>query len=246
MSIQKQSILISIIIILFFSCKHQPVVPPDNSGITTTPTDTTKIVKDSTTKQIDLTGTPCNADTAYFTDVLPLFVSNCALSGCHNSTSKRSGYQLDSYANIIRVGLKAGSSSGSAVYNSMANGSMPQGRSMLITQNVVIKKWIDQGAKNNSCNPSYGTCDTTSVKFSVYIAPLIQNQCQGCHNQVSLQGGISLSNYTEIKNSLKGGRFWGSIAQLNGYVSMPQSGAKFSSCQLNKIDAWIKRGGLNN
>lgn len=145
-----KSILVSTTILLFFGCKHQPLVTPDNNSTTTTPTDTTKIVKDTTTTGV-LTGVPCSKDTSYFTDVLPIFISYCASAGCHNASSKRSGYELDSYANILSKGIKAGSSSGSTVYNSMTNGSMPQGSTMSSDKIAAIKQWIDEGAKNNTC-----------------------------------------------------------------------------------------------
>ena len=34
--------------------------------------------------------------------ILPLFQSNCAKSGCHDAASQLDGYVFDSYANIVR------------------------------------------------------------------------------------------------------------------------------------------------
>ena len=39
-------------------------------------------------------------------DILPIFNSNCAVSGCHNKTKAEEGYILDSYQNIVRKGIR--------------------------------------------------------------------------------------------------------------------------------------------
>ena len=143
----QKSILILIFLLFIFSCKHQPLITPDSTDTTgtTTPTDTTTVKKD-TVKSLT-----CNTDTIYFTDVLPIFISNCAFSGCHNASSKRSGYELDSYASITSHGIKPGSASSSVVYQDITSGFMPPGGNMPSGQTALIKKWIDQGAKNNAC-----------------------------------------------------------------------------------------------
>ncbi len=142
----QKSILILLFLFFMFSCKHQPLVTPDSTSTTgTTPTDTTTIKKD-TSKTLT-----CNTDTAYFTDVLPIFISNCAFSGCHNAASRQSGYELDSYASITSHGIIVGSASTSVVYQDISSGYMPPGGNLPSAQTALIKKWIDQGAKNNAC-----------------------------------------------------------------------------------------------
>jgi hypothetical protein len=69
--------------------------------------------------------------------------------------------------------------------------------------------------------------------------------CFGCHGVTSPRVHISFTNYTQINASVKTGKFWGSVAQLTGYVKMP-TGSKLQSCELDKINAWIKRRALNN
>ena len=242
-------ILTTLVFAALISCKHQPI---DTSTLVVNPVDTTTKTPVDTTKvttpkdTVDLTGTPCNKDSVYFTDILPIYISACASAGCHNATSHRSGYQLTDYAHISTEGIKPASPSSSFLYTVIQNGSMPPGGGVSSAQLALINKWITQGAKNNSCNPSYGACDTTKVTFAAYVSPLIQNQCQGCHSGTAPGGGIILTNYTQIKASVTEGRFLGSIQQLAGYKAMPQSGQKFSICEINKISAWIKSGALNN
>jgi len=231
---------------VFMECKHEPLTSPGGT-VVVTPTDTTQTPVD-TTKKVDSSqyvGVPCNTDTAYFTDVLPLYVSYCASGGCHDAGSRRSGYQLTDYTHIVS-GVSKGNPNGSPVYTAIATGRMPPGQSVSATQLALIKKWITQGALNNSCNPNYGVCDTTAVKFSADIMPVIQNSCVGCHGTSNPGGGISLTNYAQVKASVTSGRFYGSLIQASGYYAMPLNGSKLSSCELNKINAWIKRGALNN
>ena len=139
----KKNILIPVFIFFMVGCKHQPLVAPDTT--TATPTDTTTIKKDT------LSSLKCDTDTAFFSDVLPIFISNCASSGCHNAASKRSGYELDNYAAITSHGIKARSSSSSVVFQDIISGYMPPGGNMSSAQTELIKKWIDQGAINNAC-----------------------------------------------------------------------------------------------
>lgn len=233
----------SIISIMSIGCKHQPLVTP------------TPVVKDTTSittvvDKGDSTGWRCSADSVYFQyDVLPVLVSACARSGCHDAITREDGYQLTDYANTMKKGVTAGNANNSKLYKEIANGSMPpsgSGITMTQAQKDIIAKWINQGAKNLTCNPNYGKCDTVGgAKFAAYVQPIVKNKCEGCHTGAGAGGGIKLTTYAEIKASVATGRFWGSIAQLAAYSPMPK-GAKLSACELAKIDSWIKRGALNN
>jgi uncharacterized membrane protein len=226
---------------LTVACQHEIVAPTT----TTTPTKTDTIV----VRKDTIIGWKCSADTVYFLyDVQPILVSACSQTGCHDALSKASGYQLTDYVQTMKKGIVAGQATSSKVYAEIFNGSMPprsSGITMTQAQKDIVAKWINQGAKNLSCNKSFGVCDTTTVKFAGFIQPLVQNQCQGCHGTTNPSGGISLTNYTQIKASVQTGRFWGSIQQLSGFVKMPV-GSRLSDCELNKVNAWIKRGALNN
>jgi uncharacterized membrane protein len=220
------------------ACKHDIVAPT-----TPVPTDTIVVRKDP------VIGWKCSADTTYFLyDVQPILISACSQTGCHDALTKASGYQLTDYVQTMKKGIVAGQATSSKVYAEIFNGTMPprsSGIKMTQVQKDIIAKWINQGAKNLSCNPSFGVCDTTTVKFAGFIQPLVLNQCQGCHGATNPNGGLSLTNYTQIKASVQSGRFWGSIQQLAGFVKMPV-GSRLSDCELNKVNAWIKRGALNN
>jgi uncharacterized membrane protein len=237
------SILFSFLLFLMtISCKHQPTINPEPI-----PIDTTSV---TTAVKGDSTGWKCSADSVYFQyDVLPVLISACARSGCHDAVTRAEGYVLTDYANAIKKGVSAGRATNSKLYTVIAEGSMPpQGSGITMTQaqKDVIAKWINQGAKNLNCNPNYGKCDTIGgAKFAAFVQPLVKNKCEGCHTGSNAGSGIKLTNYTEIKAAVATGKFWGSVSYAAGYSAMPK-GYKLSACELAKIDAWIKRGALNN
>jgi uncharacterized membrane protein len=235
--------LLAMAIIATIGCKHEPLVVVDTIKKDTTSIATVILKNDST-------GWRCSVDSVYFQyDVMPILVSACARSGCHDAITRESGYVLTDYANTMKKGVVAGKATSSKVYTEIVNGSMPpRGLGITVTaaQQATIAKWINQGAKNLNCNPNYGKCDTVGgAKFATFVQPIVKNQCEGCHIGTGAGGGIKLSTYTEIKASVATGKFWGSIIQASGFSAMPK-GAKLSACELAKIDSWIKRGALNN
>ena len=77
---------------IIFACQNDkntplPIIPVEIPGSTTPPT----------------TNVICNPDTVYFKQkILPLIVSNCAMSGCHDAISKKDGVVLTDFTNIIK------------------------------------------------------------------------------------------------------------------------------------------------
>ena len=225
------------------SCRHELVLPFDG----TDPQDT---VPPPPVDSGDYTGVPCSPDTVYFINqILPLIVSQCARSGCHDALSHKEGVVLTDYQNIISTGkVKAGNPNNSKLYT-VLNKSDPQERmppapdaALTTEQKNLIKKWIEQGAKNNECNENYGGCDTTNVTYANFVSALMANQCMGCHGAVNPSGGIKLSTYAEVKSSGLSGRLYGSVAHVAGYKAMPDGAPAMSPCFVNKIKSWVDKG----
>jgi uncharacterized membrane protein len=234
------AILFSVIastLLLPYSCKHDP-----DPFVINDPVDTTG----------NNTGTQCSPDTVYFVQqVLPIFQSSCAKSGCHDAGTAEEGIILDSYANIIATGgIKVNDPTSSKIYEAMTEDDSedrmppPPAAPMTSAQLTLISKWISQGAKNNSCLES--GCDTTNVKYSTHIKPLIQNSCQGCHSGASPGGGIELATYAGVKAIADNGQFIGAISHLTGYSAMPKNGNKLSDCQIKMVNIWINQGAPEN
>lgn len=230
---------ITVLLLGLMSCQHDLII------IEQPPTDGT----DST----DTSGNTCDPDSIYFAkDVLPILATSCALSGCHDAQSHEHGVALIDYSRTISTGqVRAYNPSNSKLYRSLLeNGEdkmPPPPRTPLTSEQIsIIKKWIEQGAQNLTCNPDAAGCETANVKFSTFIQPLIVNRCQGCHNNASTGGNIFLRNYAEIKATALNGSLYGSVSHAAGYSAMPKVGARLSSCELAKIQAWIDAGAQQN
>lgn len=228
------SIGLFLIILVSSSCKHEPDL------ITIIPADTTSTG-----------GNKCNPDSIYFVqEILPVFQSGCAMSGCHDAASHKEDIILDSYSNIMATGkIKISNPADSKIYKVLTeNGEdrmpPPPAAPTTAAQQAAILKWISQGAKNNSC--SQLGCDTVNVKYTTHVKPLIVNYCQGCHSGSNPGAGIDLSSYSGVKAIADNGKFIGSISFLNGYSSMPKNGNKLSECQINMVKIWINQGAPNN
>ncbi|MDP5169653.1 MAG: hypothetical protein NWR72_05365 [Bacteroidia bacterium] len=193
---------------------------------------------------------PCDPDTVYFAkDVLPILISNCAMTGCHSTASHREGVILDSYANTIRTGdVEPGKPNNSEIYEVLfASGEkrmppLPAAR-LSQDQSDIIKRWIEQGAQDLSCDDA---CDTSAVTYSGDVRPLVDNYCTGCHSGSSAGGGIQLADYAGLKAIADNGSLFGSINHDAGYKAMPQGGDKLDACSIATIKIWIAAGSPQN
>lgn len=229
---------------LIFSCEREPVFIG-----TLTPEDTL----DPGDTLPGPGGHPCDPDTVYFAQqILPILMSNCAMSGCHDKTSHEEDVILDSYASVRNTGgIKLNDPKDSKLYKVLLitdpNDRMPPPpmAALPAAQADLILKWIQQGAQNLTCD---GGCDTAQVAYAASVWPILDLHCKGCHSGTAPSGGIALSNYSEVKASADNGSLWGSISHLSGYVAMPypEGSAKLSECKLRTVRLWIDAGAPNN
>lgn len=221
---------VSTLIIIAGSCIHDSFIDPTslNNGEISTPGCTTS-------------GTVC-----FESSVLPIFLSSCARSGCHDAATHEEGYVLDNYSNIVRKGIKPGDANDSKLYEVLfksGDDRMPPDAPLSQAQKDSIAAWINQGAKNTvNCNCS---CDPAKFTYAAIIQPIITNQCVGCHKPGSLGGNIDLSTYSLVKVQVDNGKLLGSVTQSVGYSAMPK-GSKLSDCQIIQIKNWISAGAPNN
>jgi len=199
----------------------------------------------------DTTGTggntPVVARACFTRDILPVIVSKCASTGCHDATSHREGYNYTTYASIISS-VSAGNPSGSRLYrvitNSGGENKMPPSSSPQLTVAEIdsIGKWIGYGALNENCGE---VCDTINpVTFSATIWPVIQTSCLGCHSGTSPSGNILLASYSNIATLASNGTLLNSL-KGSGVPQMPV-GSSLSSCRIRQFQIWINNGFLNN
>ncbi|MBU6158476.1 MAG: hypothetical protein KGP35_05530 [Bacteroidetes bacterium] len=203
------------------SCKHEPVTNL-TEGITP-----------------PVQGAP---EICFESHVLPIFVSNCAKSGCHDAASHRENVRTYDYAGI-RKGFTPNNPYESKYWEVIMSGEMPPDAPLTKAQKDSIYKWIVQGAKNTTNCAS--SCDLSATNYSSVIVPILESSCYGCHNANNQSAGLNLKDYNVVKTIALNGRLMGSVNHEAGYSPMPVGG-KLSDCQIQQLDKWIQAGALNN
>lgn len=240
--------ILGILVSLFFfvSCLNDKNAPlPDQPIVVDTTTTTNPVLPAGPAV------TSCSPDTVYFHQtILPLITSNCAKSGCHDAISKKDGVILTDYTNIMRE-VKVASPASSDLYkclNETGEDRMPPAPAaeFSLANKGLVLKWIQQGAKNNSCVATAVNCDTTGVSFSATVFPTLKTYCTGCHSGATPSAGIDLNSHAAVKVYAANGRLMGSINHAVGYKPMPSSTSKLGTCEISQIKAWIAEGTLNN
>jgi Na+-translocating ferredoxin:NAD+ oxidoreductase RNF subunit RnfB len=239
---KKISLLVVLALVIVFGCRHHP----DDTPITTNTTGGGTNTGGGDTTHVVTNPHPCSPDTVYFTNtILPLIISNCAMSGCHDAATHAEGVRLYDYTHIMNY-VVAGNASQSNLYGILFNGMPPAnaGGSLSTAQINEIATWINQGALNNSC---IADCDpNATITFSGILWPIVQANCTGCHSGSSPGGGISLTNYTTVHQSITAGSFMNSLHGSNGAIIMPQGTSGLPSCQIDQFQAWLDAGAPNN
>lgn len=209
-------------------------------------------IRDTTFLPPPDTSHPCDPDTVYFEmDVLPILMSSCGKSGCHDATAQ-DGVRLDSYeavmtSNVIRPGNPNDSELYEKILETDPEKIMPPPPDSPLdpAQMEIIRKWIAQGAQNLYCDAA---CDTVNVTFNGTIWPeIIQKHCFGCHNGPNASGGIHLENYNDVSaaaNILPGqpGSLMGAITHAAGNSPMPQNQPQLPDCKISQVRNWISLG----
>jgi len=96
-----------------------------------------------------------DANVSYSQHVQPLFNTTCALSGCHDDATRQSNLSLTSYQNATaRPGIIVPGNADGSILVQRIDGrlqpQMPYQRQPLNSNQINgIKKWINEGAKNN-------------------------------------------------------------------------------------------------
>lgn len=89
-------------------------------------------------------------------------------------------------------------------------------------------------------------CDTTAVKYSTSVLPVLSSNCISCHGGSTPSAGIGLDTYAGVKMQVDNGRLWGAVSHNSGYSAMPKNSNKLNACSLAKIKIWIDAGAPNN
>jgi hypothetical protein len=178
-------------------------------------------------------------------DILPVIVSNCATTGCHDAATQKEGYNYTTYPSTMKS-VRAGNPGNSKLYQviniTSGENMMPPTGQLTTAEIDSIGKWISYGALNETCGE---VCDTINpVTFSGTIWPVMQSACTGCHTGASPGGNIVLANYSDVKITATNGSLMNSL-RGTGVTKMPK-GSSFSACRIRQFEIWINNGSLNN
>ena len=91
-----------------------------------------------------------------------------------------------------------------------------------------------------------GLCDTTAVRYSIDVKPIVDANCVSCHAPGGQQEGSPLLTYDDV---VKYTGVMGSSAlvdRTNGTSSLMPPSGKMSACNIAIIAAWVSQGSLNN
>ncbi len=93
--------------------------------------------------------------------------------------------------------------------------------------------------------PNKSTCDTSNVTYTTTIAPIMQTNCNVCHSTAVASGGVVTDTYEGLKIPALNGKLWSAVS-WTGPKKMPKDASQLSSCNLAKINIWIRDGAPNN
>lgn len=203
-------------------------------------------------------GQPVDTTVCFERDILPILRSNCTMSGCHDSQTRREGIDMTScqaMQNSKKRLVVAHDLHESKLYRAITEEDdddddrmPPPPRPRLSGDQIaLIRRWILEGATNRDCSQdTVGTgCDVSNVTYAKTIQPVLQNNCPGCHSGSAPTAGVSLVGYANVKKIADDGRLVGVTSHAPGYVTMPPGG-KLRDCAIEQVRVWVQSGAPNN
>lgn len=194
-------------------------------------------------------------DVCFESEILPIFQSSCAKSGCHDAGSAAEGYILNTYQNIMNTGGNDGivpfNSAKSEIIEAILESDPdkimpPPGNSPLTTeQKNLLIAWVNEGAPN-TVNCASSVCDSTSFQYAAHVKPIIDTYCTGCHSGATPSGGLDISNHAGLAAVAGNGSLLGSINHTGSFSAMPQNSPQLDLCKRTVIAKWVQAGALDN
>jgi hypothetical protein len=209
--------VISVIFLLFFSCKHQGPYPGED------------ICFETEIKPIFISN--CTASGCHNAEDHEEGYDFTTYSGILKGLKKHDPEDSEIYEVITDNG----------------DDQMPPSPWASLTEEQIqlIYDWIEAGAPLNEGCEMAVYCDTTNVTYSVTISSILNNYCIGCHNASVTSNNIKLDTYNDVKVYVDNGKLMGSILHQYPFLSMPPM-STMDSCGIKKIQNWIQQGAPNN
>lgn len=106
--------------------------------------------------------------------ILPIFQNSCATAECHDAATAEDGYIFTDYTNIMKS-INPGNASKSKAYEAITSNSeiMPPDNPLPLDKRILIRLWIEQGAKETTCQSSA----SLQIASAKQLYPLADNHC---------------------------------------------------------------------
>ena len=96
----------------------------------------------------------------------------------------------------------------------------------------------------SSCKKNKLASCSATISYANDIAPMMSQNCTGCHNASNASGGYNLTTYSNVSSSadiiLK------SMRHSSGVDNMPKGSSKMATDVVDKFDCWNQQGKANN
>ena len=93
----------------------------------------------------------------------------------------------------------------------------------------------------------FDVCNTENINYKDSVVAILDNYgCISCHSDQFASGGVDLEGYDDVKTYVDSDLLIKSMKHADGVSPMPKSAPKMQACDIDKIEAWIYDGALNN
>lgn len=102
--------------------------------------------------------------------------------------------------------------------------------------------------KADKLYPNANACDTTNATFTKTVEPILKANCTdaGCHTTANANAGIALDTYAATMLALPQDQLLNAVKYISGGSKNMPPTKKMADCDVNKIEAWIRRGAPEN
>ena len=167
---------------------------------------------------------------SFRTEVVPIVTSGPC--GCHNNGQGQRAVQFSHYDTIFYDAILTKVN----LFNTWVNGGAHPGGGVIDfspNEKLVVKRWIDQGAKDDAA----GACPLVAApKYTTNIVPIYNTSCKGgtCHG--GLGPVLDYSKMVAKKSVIS------EMMNSGGTSGHPAGPISLSSCTINIFKDWIAQG----
>ena len=89
-------------------------------------------------------------------------------------------------------------------------------------------------------------CSTEDIQYARDILPILEGNCMVCHSAAVNFGNMTLEGHERLVRVVENGKLLGVIRHESGFPAMPRDAPKLLDCEIEKIEAWVADGALDN